>query len=164
MRRSSPWADVRSALARSRRTLRDEGGSASLEFLTVGVLLIVPLVYLVLTLGQIQHAVLGVEGGARHAARVIAQAGTHDEGLAAADRAIRVAMADAGVAHDAVSVSISCEPHADACATRSGSVTVLIATSVPLPMAPTGLELGAGLGVPVSAQAVQPVSAFGGVP
>lgn len=164
MRRSRHGADARSALARAARRLSGERGSASLEFLTVGVLLLVPLVYLVLTLGQIQHTVLGVEGGARHAARVIAQADSHDAGLAAADRAIRVAMADAGVAPDAVTVAISCAPAANDCTTPRGSVTVRIATTVPLPLAPTVLDLGANLGVPVSARAMQPVSAFGGAP
>lgn len=164
MRRSRCWADAKSVLAGAARRLSDERGSASLEFLTVGVLLLVPLVYLVLTLGQIQHAVLGVEGGARHAARVIAQADSHAAGMAAADRAIRVAMADAGVAPDAVSVAISCAPDPGACTTPRGSVTVRIATTVPLPLAPPVLDLGTGLGVPVSASAMQPVSAFGGAP
>lgn len=164
MRRSRRWADARSRLAVAERRIRDERGSASLEFLTVGVLLLVPLVYLVLTLGQIQHAVLGVEGGARHAARVLAQADSHDAGMAAADHAIRVAMADAGVASDAVSVDISCAPEASDCTTRQGSVTVRIATTVPLPLAPAVLDLGVGLGVPVTARAMQPVSAFGGAP
>ncbi|WP_347756833.1 hypothetical protein [Agrococcus sp. ProA11] len=164
MRRSSRSAEARTVLARSARRLGDEGGSASLEFLTVGVVLLVPLVYLVLALGQIQHAVLGVEGAARHAARVIAQADAHGAGIAAADRAISVAMADAGVARDAVSVAISCTPVASDCTTRRGSVTVRIATTVQLPLAPPVLELGTGLGVPVSARAMHPVSAFGGVP
>lgn len=164
MHRSSRWDDARAALTRAVRRLGDDGGSASLEFLTVGVLLLVPLVYLVLTLGQIQHAVLGVEGGARHAARVIAQAEAHDEGIAAADRAIRVAMADAGVAPESVAVAISCAPDASDCTTPRGSVTVRIATTVPLPLAPAVLDLGTGIGVPVSARAMQPVSAFGGAP
>lgn len=164
MRRSRRWAEARAGLERAAQRLGDDRGSASLEFLMVGVLLLVPLVYLVLSLGQIQHAVLGVEGGARHAARVIAQADSHDEGMAAADRAIHVAMADAGVAAEAVTVTVACAPDASDCTTPRGSVTVRIATTVPLPLAPAVLEPGAGLGVPVSASAIQPVSAFGGAP
>ena len=50
--------------------LAQEHGSASLEFLTVGIILLVPLVYLVLALAAIQAGALGVEGAARQAARV----------------------------------------------------------------------------------------------
>lgn len=157
MRRSSRWAELR-------RALGDDAGSASLEFLTVGVLLLVPLVYLALSLGQIQHAVLGIEGAARHAARVIAAADGHDEGLAAADRSIRVALADAGVEPAAAEVAITCAPAADVCQTPRGTVTVQVDARVPLPLAPPVLALDVGMGVPVSALASQPVSAFGGAP
>lgn len=157
MPRSSHWAEARLRLA-------DDRGSASLEFLTVGLVLLVPLVYLVLALGEIQHAVLGVEGASRHAARAIAQADTHEEGLADADRAIRVAMADARLEPEAVRVAISCAPAPDACDTPRGTVTVQVDASVPLPLAPPVLQLDAGVGVPVSARAMQPVSAFGGRP
>lgn len=155
MRRSSHWADRRARLA-------DDAGSASVEFLAVGVILLVPLVYLALALGQIQHAVLGVEGAARHAARTIAHADSHAAGLAAADRALLVAMADAGLANDAVRVAIACAPVAAACDTPRGTVTVTVDATVPLPLAPPGVAVG--LAVPVSAHAVQPVSAFGGAP
>ncbi|MFA4841069.1 MAG: hypothetical protein WC580_05140 [Agrococcus sp.] len=163
MHRSSRCAEP-SRRARVRRLLTADAGSASIEFLSVAVLLLVPLVYLVLALGQIQHAVLGVEGAARHAARTIAQADSHDAGLAAADRALLVAMTDAGLPTDAVRVAISCAPDQGACHTARGTVTVQVDATVPLPLAPPFLGLDVGLGVPVSARAVQPVSAFGGVP
>ena len=54
---------LRSRLA---RILREDGGSASLEFLTVGLLMLVPLIYVVVALGQIQHQALGAEAAARH--------------------------------------------------------------------------------------------------
>ena len=50
-----------------------DDGSASLEFITVGLLLLVPLVYLVLTIAAVQGAALGVEGAARQASRVFVQ-------------------------------------------------------------------------------------------
>lgn len=163
MPRSSRSADRR-RLDRRRGRLHGDDGTASVEFLTIGVLLLVPLVYLVLALGQIQLAVLGVEGAARHAARTIAQAESHEAGLAAADRALLVAMTDAGFGPDAVRVSIDCSPVPTRCDTRSGTVTVQLDATVPLPLAPPVLALDVGLGVPVSARAMQPVSAFGGVP
>ncbi|RII97030.1 hypothetical protein DZF97_17400, partial [Clavibacter nebraskensis] len=52
----------------------DDRGSAVLEFITAGVLLLVPLVYLVLAMSAIQGAALGTEGAARQAARVYVRA------------------------------------------------------------------------------------------
>lgn len=150
--------------ARCRIRLRDDAGSASVEFLAVGVVLLVPLVYLALALGQLQHAVLGIEGAARHAARSIAQAESHEAGLAAADRALRVAIADAALPPDAVGVTIVCAPAPAACDTPSGTVTVQVDATVPLPLAPPLIALDLGVGIPVSARASQPVSAFGGAP
>lgn len=166
MRPSSRSVEHRPAalLSALRRRLADDAGTASLEFLTVGVLLLVPLVYLVLTLGQIQHAVLGLEGGARHAARTIAQADSHDAGMAAAERAIQVAMVDAGLEPGAARVIVTCSPSPSACDTPRGTVSVQIDAAVALPLAPPVLELDVGLGVPVSAVATQPVSAFRGAP
>ncbi|WP_413319309.1 hypothetical protein AA0Z99_02975 [Agrococcus sp. 1P02AA] len=163
MHRSRRWGEQGGG-RRLVAALRDDHGSASLEFLSVGALLLVPLVYLVLTLGQVQHAVLGVEGGARHAARAIAQSHSHGDGLAAADRAIRVALTGAGVASSDATVSIVCAPSPGDCTTPRGTVTVEIAVTVPLPLAPPLLDLDVGLGVPVSAVAMQPVSAFGRAP
>lgn len=61
---------IRRIRPRARDLLRSESGSASLEFVTVGVILLVPLVYLVLAVAAIQAGVLATEGAARHAARV----------------------------------------------------------------------------------------------
>ncbi|MCR8671004.1 hypothetical protein [Agrococcus sp. HG114] len=165
MHRSSGWAERSRERGRAAASLlADDRGSASVEFLTVGLILLVPLVYLVLALGQIQHAVLGIEGAARHAARVVAAADGHDEGLAAADRAIRVGIEGAGLEPGAVRVAITCEPVPDACTTPRGTVDVQLDATVPLPLAPPVLRLDTGVGVPVSARATQPVSAFGGAP
>ena len=51
-----------------------ERGSAALEFILVGLILLVPLVYLVVSLGLIQGQSLGAEAGARHIARAVSQA------------------------------------------------------------------------------------------
>ena len=56
------------------RRCRDERGSAALEFILVGLLLLVPLVYLVVALGLIQGQSLGAEAGARHIARAVSTA------------------------------------------------------------------------------------------
>lgn len=70
-----------------RSALHDDAGSAALEFITIGVILLVPLVYLVVALGAIQEQTLGVEAAARHIARTIAQApDAREHGIAARGR------------------------------------------------------------------------------
>ena len=62
MRHARRWIEARRAAA-------SDDGSASLEFITVGVLLLVPLVYLVLVVSSLQAASLAVEGAAQQASR-----------------------------------------------------------------------------------------------
>ena len=127
-------------------TLRDERGSASLEFLTVGMLLLVPIVYLVLALASVQGGALAVEGAARQAARIAVQSGDLSLAESAVDRAVRVTLADYGV-----------DAACDAPGTR---VRVSVEARVPLPLVPDVLELGLVGSVPVEASATQTVSRF----
>ena len=99
----------------------DETGSAALEFVTLGMVLLVPMVYLVLTMAAIQGGALAVEGAARQAARVYVESGTPSDAQAAALRALEVALADHGVESPDADLSISCTPRPDACLTRRGS-------------------------------------------
>jgi hypothetical protein len=138
----------------------DEGGSASLEFITVGVLLLVPLVYLVITLAALQAGALAAEGAARHAARVYVQSATPADAAAAAERAVLFALADHGIERDQASVQIECSPRSTECLTRQGSVTVSVWVSVPLPLVPAAVDAQLPLRVPVDAAATQQVSRF----
>lgn len=153
MRRARRWIDARRALA-------SEGGSASLEFITVGVLMLVPLVYLVLVVSALQAASLGLEGAARQASRVFVQAETLADARAAAERAITVTLADYGLDAADAEVAISCRPDPGDCLARRGFVTVEIATVVPLPLAPPVLAIDVPLGVTVHAIATEQVSRF----
>ncbi|MCD2442587.1 TadE family protein [Agromyces sp. SYSU K20354] len=135
-----------------------ERGSASLEFLTVGVLLLVPIVYLVLALASVQGGALAVEGAARQAARIAVQTGDRSGAAAAVDRAVRVTLADYGVDAGAASVVIDCQSaRCDAPGTR---VRVTVEAHVRLPLVPDVLELGLAGTVPVEASATQTVSRF----
>lgn len=146
MPRSSNWTEDR--------------GSASLEFVTVGVILLVPLVYLVLAMSAIQAGSLAVEGAARQAARVFVQSGTEEEANAAALRALEFALADHGVEPNGAELAVSCSPRPNACLTRQGYVTVTVGLSVDLPLAPTVLTGEFPLAIPLSASATQQVSRF----
>jgi len=152
MRSSRHWIE---------RATRD-GGSASLEFITAGLLLLVPLVYLVVTLSALQCASLAVDGAARQATRVFVQGESVGDSRAAAARAIEVTLGDYGVDPGAASIAITCRPNPTACLTRRGYVTVTIGVVVPLPLAPAALALDLPAGIPVSATATEQVSRFWG--
>lgn len=137
-------------------------GSASLEFLVAGLLMLVPLVYLILTLGTIQSAALATEGAARQAARVFVQAPSTAAGAAAAQRALDLALADHGLAASEATLRITCAPRPAQCHTRRGWVTVEVAVRVPLPLVPPVFDLRVPLAVPVEASATQQVSRFWG--
>ena len=137
-------------------------GSASLEFITAGLLMLVPLVYLILTLGTIQSTALATEGAARQGARVFVQAESTAAGTAAARRALDLALADHGLDPSEVSLSITCSPNPGECHTRRGWVTVDVAVRVPLPLVPPIFDLRVPLAVPVEASATQQVSRFWG--
>jgi Flp pilus assembly protein TadG len=144
------------------RLSTDETGSASLEFLTAGLILLLPLVYLVLAVSGIQAAALAVEGAARQGARVFVQGASSTQAQAAAIRAIDFALADHGIEPGSASISVTCAPRPAACLTRRGFVTVSVVVSVPLPLLPPVLEGDFPLVVPMSAQATQQVSRFWG--
>ncbi len=151
MRRSKRWTEL----------LGDEG-SASIEFITVGMLLLVPTVYLVLALSSIQSASFAVEGAVRQASRVFVQADTVAEGQAAASRAIAVTLADYGLDADDAQVVITCRPNPADCLTRRGYVTVTITMVAPLPFFPAVLDADIPPGVPIDAVATEQVSRFAG--
>lgn len=163
MRRSKRSSECSGALRSVGRPLwvpTQEHGSASLEFLTVGILLLVPLVYLVLALAAIQAGALGVEGAARQAARVAVTAVVQSGSDAAVDRAVRVALADYGIDAAAASVTVLCD-RAD-CLEPGARVTVSVLARVELPLVPDFLALTAVGSVPIEASATQTVSRFAG--
>ena len=147
---------------RTRVMLRRDGGSASLEFITAGLILLVPLVYLVLTVAAIQAGALAAEGAARQAARVYVTASSDGDARSRAAQAIDFTLADYGIDTARSHVSISCTPAPQNCLARHGFVTVAIEVAVPLPLAPAAVSVDAPLAVRVGSTATQQVSRFGG--
>jgi hypothetical protein len=148
-------------MRRSRRFTGDEG-SASLEFITVGMILLVPLVYLVVALGSIEAGSFGVEGAARQGARVFVQSETGRDAAANAGVAIGDALADYGLSPAQATVRVTCAPHPRDCLARRGFVSVRVSASVPLPLVPAVVTSKLPLSVPLEATATQQVSRFWG--
>ena len=93
----------------------DERGSAPLEFIVVGLLLLVPLVYLIASLGLIQSHALGVESGARHLARAIAMAPDAPSADARAAAILQTTASEYGIAAGSIDVGFACVPAGGAC-------------------------------------------------
>ncbi len=74
-----------------------DAGNAMVEFTYLAVLLMVPLVYVLLTVFQVQRAAFAVTEAARQAGRAYATADTTAAGLARADAATALALQDQGL-------------------------------------------------------------------
>lgn len=141
---------------------RNDEGSAALEFITVGVILLVPLAYLIITLGTVQQAMLGAEAAARHTARVIGQA---ENAADAADRgdAVLASVIDEYDLNAAdVDVSVTCTPAAADCPRSGATVVVTVSTRVSLPFVPEIFGLDRATQIPLEAAAAQKVSRLWG--
>lgn len=139
-----------------------ERGNASLEFITMGIVLLLPMVYLILVMASIQGGALAAESAARQAARVYVQAPTEAQALAEAQEAAAFALADYGVDAAGLSLAITCEPRPQTCLTRRGTVTVDVTVAVPLPLVPGAFQDAFPLSVPVRSTASVQVSRFWG--
>lgn len=122
-----------------RRLHRDDAGTGIIEFFWLGLLLLVPIVYLVLTAFQMQRATFAVTEATRSAARAYITAPDQSLADARARAAAQLTVTDHHLPWDASSLEVlQCEPLPCGPGSR---VTVAIELDVQLP----GL---AALGVP----------------
>ncbi|MFW6090923.1 MAG: pilus assembly protein [Actinomycetota bacterium] len=123
-----------------------ERGSAIVEFHFLGILLLVPLVYLVLAVLDVQRSAYSVTQAAREAGRLYVATG--DEGAARA--AAAVALRDHSIDPAQVELAFGCS--ADPCFQPGAEVTVSVGTEVALPLVPDVLAGAANAVIPVDAQ------------
>jgi hypothetical protein len=137
-------------------------GSAVVEFVTLGVLLLVPVVYLVVTLGRVQAGAFAVEGAAREAARAFSSAPDEEAGVARARAGVLLALGDQGFedVDPAAALTLTCE--SEPCLQAEARVTATVAVDVVLPGVPAFVDAVVPTRVPVRAQAVAVVDRFRG--
>jgi Flp pilus assembly protein TadG len=111
-----------------------EQGSAVVEFTFLSLLLMVPLVYFIITVGQIQAGSFAVVGAADQAAKVFVAQPDTASGRAAAEQAVLLALADYGYGPANARLDTSCQP-AD-CTAAGSAVTATVRLTVPLPFVP----------------------------
>jgi hypothetical protein len=116
---------------------RTEAGSALVEFTWLALLLLIPLVYVVITLLTVQRSAYGVTEAARAAGRAYVLAPDVDTARERALAAAAVAMRDQGVELRPSNLEIVCRPTPQSCLEPGSSVEVSIHLQVGLPFVPT---------------------------
>ncbi|MGJ9413425.1 TadE/TadG family type IV pilus assembly protein [Aeromicrobium sp. CF4.19] len=136
--------------------MRRQGGSASVEFVWVTLILLVPFVYLLLAVFETQRAAYGVSVAGKAAARAYLLAPDLTTAEQRARLAADVALADHDVQAD---VAIRCHPTPADCLQPGSSVLVTVRAVQPLPLTPSALgdQLG---GISVDSEHREPYGTF----
>lgn len=135
-----------------------ERGSGLVEVTWLGLGLIVPLVWIVLAVFDVQRGAFGVSAAARAAARSYALAPSDEVGRERALQAARQVLADHGEADAPLTVEFHCVP-ATACHDGGSSVTVTVRSRVDVPVLPVFLG-GAAPEVPIDAAETVPIGRY----
>jgi hypothetical protein len=154
-------------MVRCRRTVQcgrgtGERGSALVEFVFLSVLVMVPLLYLVLTLSRLQAGAYAVSAAAREAGRAYVTAASARDAPGRAEAAARLAFEDQGFRSAESRLSLSCD--GSPCLRPAGRVTLVASVRVPLPLVPGFARAAIPLEVSVTASHVAVVDPFRGLP
>lgn len=116
---------------------RRDRGTATIEFIWMSLLLLVPLVYVLIAVFDTQRAAYGVSTASRAAALAFLQSPDPASGELRAKAAADVALADQGL--DGASVRVRCLPSAAECFEPGSSVRVVVRATQRLPLTPSAL-------------------------
>jgi hypothetical protein len=128
---------------RSHLNHRKEAGSALVELVWLGILLLVPLLWIVMSVFEVQRGAFGVSAAARSAGRAYALAATDAEGERRARAAAEQVMADQGLADVPLVLEFTCDSPGSTCHSGGAVVTVRVDTRIDLPLLPDVLGGGA---------------------
>jgi len=137
--------------------IRDDRGSAIVEFVVLVVLVLVPVVYLVLGAMRVQAGAYAVTQAAREAGRAFVQADSPGEGVRNARLATSIALADQGFESRADSLAIDCDGQ---CLDPGSQVRVSVSLRVALPFLPESLADSSAGSIRVSADHLVPVDTY----
>jgi len=115
---------------------RGQRGSAVVEVTWLTILLLVPLVYLVLSVFEVQRAAFAVTAASRAAGRAFVLAPDQATGQTRAAQAAGVALRDQGLTMPAGSLAVTCEPDPQSCLQPGSVVVVSLGLDVALPLVP----------------------------
>ncbi|MHA7153611.1 hypothetical protein [Arthrobacter sp. TMN-50] len=134
----------------------EERGSAVIEFVFLGLVLLVPVIYFVLTIGQLQAGSFAVVGAADQAAKVYVTGESATEATSQARQAAFLVLGDFGFDPSAAEIDIRCTGD---CMTPGSRVTVAVRLGISLPFMPASRGVGDSA-VAVDASATQLVERF----
>lgn len=117
------------------RRPRGEQGSALVEFTWLAVLLIVPLIWVVTSVFEVQRGTFAATAASRSAARAYALAPDDRVGQQRARAVVEHILADQGSPGQRATVHVRCTTAPD-CHSGTSVITVTVESSVALPMAP----------------------------
>ena len=127
-----------------------------MELSWLGILLVLPVLWIVMSVFQVQRGAFGITAAARAAARAYALAPDDASGLVRARTAARIALDDQGVHGVMPDVRVTCTPYPGDCHQGTSVITVSVHSRVVLPMMPSALggnrpsfALGATQTVPI---------------
>lgn len=145
--------------SRGYRDVHPDRGSAVIEFIVVGVLVLIPISYISLCVMRVQAATVASSLAVREAGRAFVTSDTVPAGQVRAMAAARIALADQGFTLPARALRIACP--SSACLTPDSSVNVELTWSVDLPWLPEflGRERTA---IPITARRTMPVDSYRG--
>jgi Flp pilus assembly protein TadG len=143
---------------RPRPGWRSDDGAAVIEFTVLVTLVLVPIVYLILAVMQVQSAAFGVTQAAREAGRAFAQADSVSQARADAAAAVAIALGDQGLTPGAKTLAIDCS--ARDCLAPGSQVTVRVAVRVRLPFLPGSLADSSVATIPVTAEHRVPIDTY----
>ena len=133
--------------------LRDERGSALVEFVFIALVVFVPLIYIVAGFSAVQRGVFASTAAAREAGRAIGTAPDLASGLAQAERAAQLALEDQSV--DATDVRLTYIAGGASCETGAGytptltpgeEFSVCVTVTVRIPFLPEFLDANTATG------------------
>lgn len=139
------------------RWRRDDDGAAVVEFVVVGVALLIPLAYLIAAAASVNSAVFASTQAVREAGRAFTLSHDPAIGLQRAQAAAQAAFADQGMALPGRALTIHCP--AGRCLAPGSAVEVAVAWDMPLPWLPD-LVASDRLVIPISAAQRIPVDDY----
>jgi Flp pilus assembly protein TadG len=115
---------------------RDERGSALVEFSWLAIILLVPLIWIVISVFEVQQGAFATSAAARAAGRAYALAPDDATGTARAEAVVRQVIADQGTPGQRARVSVTCDAPAGNCHVGTSVITVRVNSGVQLPFFP----------------------------
>lgn len=118
---------------------RSQTGTALIEVTWLAILLLIPLLYILLAVFEVQRSAFAVSAAARSAGRAYATAPDEASAMDRASAAADVALADQHLELGRTSLKVRCAPEPTNCLAPGSVISVEVSHPVALPLMPSAL-------------------------